>query len=89
MVIFHMPMPQSWNATHKRRMLGQPHQQTPDCDNLLKSLADSLLPAGDAAIWFTVAAKFWATEGAIEIVNLTEAEARYILVRKDVTKIDN
>lgn len=84
MVIFYMPMPQSWSATKKRQMLGQPHKQTPDTDNMVKAIADTLLPAGDAGIWCTIAAKFWAIEGAIEIKNLDKSEVDYILVRKDI-----
>jgi Holliday junction resolvase RusA-like endonuclease len=89
MMIFYVPMPQSWSQKKRREMNGQPKLSRPDTSNYVKACEDSLLPDEDSAIWFTVAAKFWATEGAIEIVNLTEAEARYILVRKDVTKIDN
>ena len=87
MVIFYIPIPQSWSKVKKQMMIGQPHKPTPDSDNLIKSVKDCLLPDGDSAVWFEVAAKFWALDGTIEIVNLEPYEAHYILVRKDVTKI--
>jgi len=79
MAIFHIPMPQSWSAAKKRQMLGQPHKQRPDNSNYVKAIEDSLLPDDDSKIWFTAAAKFWATEGAIEINNFDPYEARFVL----------
>ena len=65
-VTFYLPMPASWSQRKRRQMDGQPHQQKPDTDNLLKGFCDALL-ADDAHVWDMHARKRWAVEGAIEI----------------------
>lgn len=65
-VTFCLPIPASWSGKKRRAMLGAPHQQKPDIDNLIKSLCDCLLE-DDAHIWEIRAEKRWAAEGAIEI----------------------
>lgn len=67
-ITFYMPMPESWSKKKKVEMLGKPHQQTPDLDNLCKGLCDIL--EDDAHIWKISAEKVWAVNGAIEIVEL-------------------
>jgi Holliday junction resolvase RusA-like endonuclease len=65
---FYMPMPDSWSKKKKEAMIDKPHQQTPDLDNLLKALQDSLLKS-DSFIWkYRDCKKVWAHKGAIEIV---------------------
>jgi len=39
---FYFRMPESWSNKKKERMMGQLHQQTPDIDNIMKALFDSL-----------------------------------------------
>ena len=74
-VTFYLPMPASWSQRKRRLMEGQPHQQKPDTDNLLKGFCDALL-ADDAHIWDMHARKRWAVAGAIEIEAVeTEREA--------------
>lgn len=65
-VTFYLPMPASWSQRKRRQMDGQPHQQKPDTDNLLKGFCDALL-ADDAHIWDMHARKRWGVVGAIEI----------------------
>lgn len=65
-VTFHIPMPPSWSKKKKAAMLGQPHQQRPDIDNLLKALQDALCDE-DSHFWQIHATKLWAEEGAISI----------------------
>ena len=49
-------------------MLGQPHRQKPDLDNILKFLMDSLLPEGGDEVVHTIhARKIWGEEGKIII----------------------
>jgi Holliday junction resolvase RusA-like endonuclease len=62
-----MPMPDSWTAKKKAAMNQKPHQQTPDVDNLTKSLMDSIF-GQDCAVWDIRATKVWGYEGAIEIL---------------------
>lgn len=66
-VTFHVPMPKSWPKYRKAEMEGEPHQQKPDVDNLLKALADSLWPADDTHLFDVRARKYWAESGCIEI----------------------
>lgn len=47
---FWIPMPPSWSKKKREKMLGSPHQQTPDLDNLIGGLFDAALPTGDAHI---------------------------------------
>ena len=68
-VIFTMPMPVSWSEKRKALFDGKPHQQKPDCDNLLKALCDSLLQE-DSCIWDVRATKVWGREGLITISKL-------------------
>src|SRR5688572_11096043 len=49
-VVFHMPMPASWNEMSKRGNEGQPHCSKPDLDNLLKALADAVCK-DDSHLW--------------------------------------
>ena len=65
-VTFHMPMPKSWPRKKKVAMLRAPHQATPDLDNLLKALADTIYE-DDKIIWDVWATKVWAYEGFIVI----------------------
>lgn len=47
---FAMPMPCSWSKKKREAMRGQPHQQRPDLDNLIKAVFDALL-GEDCKIW--------------------------------------
>lgn len=65
-VVFNVPMPKSWPKKKKREMLGQPHQQTPDVDNLQKALMDAVMK-DDSCVWNIQTTKLWAETGSIEI----------------------
>lgn len=65
-VIFILPMPKSWTKARRAEMLGQPHQQTPDKDNLEKGLLDALFDE-DCSIWDSRVSKVWGRSGAILI----------------------
>jgi len=65
-VVFKLRMPKSWSKKKKRAFEGQPHQQTPDIDNLTKGLLDAVFD-DDSKVWDIRATKLWAYEGAIEI----------------------
>ena len=65
---FIIPMPKSWSKKKKAKMVGKPHQQTPDLDNLIKSL-DAIVP-DDCGIWDKSAKKFWAETGRIRLENI-------------------
>lgn len=75
-LIFFMPMPISWSQKKRLVMDDKPHQQTPDIDNLVKGVLDSLARPGikgkpeDSYIYRVHASKYWAKEGAIEIIEL-------------------
>jgi Holliday junction resolvase RusA-like endonuclease len=65
-IVFNIPMPKSWKPKKRAEMDGTPHQQTPDVDNCLKALLDSVFE-NDAHIWDIRATKFWAVTGSIEV----------------------
>lgn len=63
---FIIPMPNSWSQKKKCKMDGRPHQQTPDTDNILKSVMDSF-KINDGFVWNVKAVKVWGYEGRIII----------------------
>jgi len=65
---FHFPMAKSWSQKKRDKMLGTPHRQRPDTDNVVKGIQDSLL-AEDCKVWHIEAKKFWAKTGYIILEN--------------------
>lgn len=66
-VEFYLPLPASWSKKRRNAMEGQPHQQKPDLDNLLKGLWDAMM-VEDAMIWdLTGVRKLWASSPCIKI----------------------
>ena len=65
-VVFYLPMPKSWSKKKKAALVGQPHRQKPDLDNLMKALGDALY-GDDSTIAAICLSKVWAVEGGIEI----------------------
>lgn len=68
-IVFYLPMPKSWSKKKRDLMNNQPHQETPDLDNLLKAVNDALLEQ-DKIIYHFEASKYWAEKGKIIIQNL-------------------
>ncbi|MAD98888.1 MAG: hypothetical protein CMB99_16300 [Flavobacteriaceae bacterium] len=69
-IVFVMPMPASWTEKERDKMRHQPHQQTPDRDNLDKALLDSVFvhaKGGDAHVWDGRITKIWGDRGAVLI----------------------
>lgn len=63
---FKIAMPKSWSKKKKEYHNGQPHEQKPDLDNLLKGLLD--IYPDDSGFWhFSGIEKRWSYKGAIEI----------------------
>ena len=63
--VAYMPMPKSWSKKKRREMMGEPHRQTPDIDNLEKAVLDALFPhksGGDSMIYFGSGEKLWERE---------------------------
>lgn len=65
---FYIAMPKSWSKKKKNLMLGKPHQQKPDLDNLIKTI--DCLCDEDEFIYQINATKKWAEYGHLEIRNL-------------------
>lgn len=63
---FFMPMPPSWSKKKRMAMLGAPHTQKPDVDNLCKSFMDAF-KTDDSHVYELHAEKYWAEEGSIEL----------------------
>lgn len=68
-IIFEISMPKSWSKKKQLALVGKPHQETPDLDNLLKAVNDALLEQ-DKIIHYVEARKIWAETGKITIENL-------------------
>lgn len=65
-VDFVLPMPETWSEKKKKSLDGKPHVQTPDLDNLLKSVMDAF-NVNDGLVWDIHARKFWGREGEVII----------------------
>ena len=61
---FAIPMPPSWSSKKRAAMMGQPHRQKPDFDNLEKGFTDALLKE-DCRIWAASSLKVWRDRPAI------------------------
>jgi Holliday junction resolvase RusA-like endonuclease len=66
-VIFVLPMPKSWSRQKRERMRGEPHQQKPDRNNLMKALEDALYK-DDSGVWKSSEEKIWGESGHIVIL---------------------
>lgn len=66
MLTFYIEMPKSWSKKKRTEMLGKPHQQRPDIDNLSKAVMDALCE-DDSYIYCLHAEKFWADDPGIDI----------------------
>jgi len=58
-------MAKTWSKKKKAEMNGKPHRQTPDTDNLLKALWDTL--PEDSHLSSVTVSKIWGYDGAIKI----------------------
>jgi len=67
-IIFALPMPNSWSKKKRAKMDGQPHQQTPDLDNLTKAILDAIY-SSDAHIYKLTVSKYWAYYGSITVIS--------------------
>ena len=65
-IIFFLKMPDSWSKKKKRENNLKPHNQTPDLDNLIKSVLDCVLNQ-DNFIYRIKAEKLWSTKNLIVI----------------------
>lgn len=61
---FMLPMPDSWSEKKKQSMVGQPHRQKPDLDNIVKAVFDAMLE-DDSVIADFRARKVWGRKGGI------------------------
>jgi Holliday junction resolvase RusA-like endonuclease len=65
-IVFQLPMTESWSKKKKKLMLGKPHTQKPDNDNMLKAFQDCLTD-DDSGIWKVTMEKRWGETGKIII----------------------
>ena len=63
---FHIAMPPSWSKRKRQLLLGKPHRQRPDIDNLVKAFLDALCEE-DSYVCDIRARKFWSNTGYILI----------------------
>lgn len=64
-VTFVLPIPKSWSQRKKRKMVGQPHKQRPDLDNLVKAFKDSLFIEDSHVHTYHKMQKIWGERGQI------------------------
>jgi Holliday junction resolvase RusA-like endonuclease len=62
---FTLPMPKSWSKKKRLEMDGQPHQQKPDLDNLIKAFKDALCEDDAYVHTYRNMHKVWGAEGSI------------------------
>lgn len=63
---FGLVMSNSWSKKRKSEMLGKPHQQRPDLDNLCKAVLDAS-GVDDSHVHTLELSKVWSEEGYIQI----------------------
>ena len=68
-LIFVIPMPASWSKKKRLSMIGQPHTDKPDLDNLIKAFKDSLCENDSHIHTYDQMSKVWGTSGVVVIVN--------------------
>ncbi len=71
-VTFYIKMPESWSRKKRDEMNWEPHQQTPDVDNLLKALLDAT-HTQDCTVYDIRATKLWHTRGSFTITKMESA----------------
>ncbi len=70
---FLIPMPKSWSKKKRAELVGCPHQDTPDTDNLVKGFMDAFNrdehgdKLTDCHVYAITAEKYWAEQGSIEL----------------------
>jgi len=68
-VTFQIKMPKSWSKKKKESMDMQPHEQTPDVDNLTKALLDAIYK-NDSHISDLRITKIWSRNDRITICSM-------------------
>jgi Holliday junction resolvase RusA-like endonuclease len=68
-MVFYMPMPKSWSEKKRQQMLGRPHQQRPDLDNLIKAVKDALCAEDSHVHTYKDMRKVWAHTAGIVITD--------------------
>lgn len=66
-IIFYLPLKASYSKKKKAELLGTLHSEKPDIDNLVKGFMDAF-GGEDKHVAILRAEKYWAEEGAIEIL---------------------
>lgn len=72
-VLFVRKMPESWTLKKKNEMRYDPHQQTPDKDNMEKAMLDAIFDKhspekNDSHVWDGRVSKVWGDEDKLIIV---------------------
>lgn len=65
-ISFGLAMSSSWSKKRRSEMLGKPHQQKPDLDNLCKAVLDAS-GIDDSHVHTLELSKVWSEEGYIQI----------------------
>lgn len=72
-IVFVLPMPKSWPYKKREEMLGKPHQQRPDKDNLEKALLDAVYDE-DCRVWDSRVSKLWGVKPMIAISKIDHGQ---------------
>ena len=63
---FFIKMPASWSTKKRSSMVGAPHTQKPDVDNLAKAFMDAF-KTDDSHVFDLHAEKYWAEVGSVDV----------------------
>lgn len=66
LILFVIPMPESWSDKKRKAMRFKRHQQKPDIDNLHKGFLDALYDC-DQIFWDAHIVKIWGESGSIQV----------------------
>lgn len=63
---FFIAMPPSWSKKRRAEMVGAPHTQKPDADNLAKAFMDAF-HTDDSHVYELHVEKYWAELGSVDV----------------------
>jgi Holliday junction resolvase RusA-like endonuclease len=68
-IVFYLPIRKSYSKKKRAELLGKPHDQKPDIDNIVKGFMDAVKSDDhdDKCVAILHAEKYWAETGAIEL----------------------
>ena len=85
-LMFRLPMPKSWSLVKQQEMVGEPHAQKPDVDNLIKCMLDGIGDAyfrDDSMVSSVRGAKVWCRPPQASVDVVIKPVVRWWLTDQD------